>query len=314
MVSFKGELHPGKHPRIVPKDLFQEVQTALNAQGPGEAARTKRPSTSLLKGLIFDEAGIPLQVSHTNKKGRKYRYYVSATKMRGPTQAGDGFRIPASDLEKVVVQSLAYHLRDQYWLDQTFKGHVDVTRFQCLTSLAGNLAKITEEELAQSTGHIPTIIDRIVVAKKTIAINVGPARLLSLLLGQASDAEQSQPPIEIKVFGQFIRCGKEVRLVIGQEDAKDAKVDSRLVREVVQARQWFDDLANCRVASIADLARLSGVSAPYISKKISLAFLAPDITEMIVTGTQPMRLTPEALKRACPLPISWNEQRALLII
>ena len=73
-------------------------------------------------------------------------------------------------------------------------------------------------------------------------------------------------------------------------------------------------LANRRVASIADLARISGVSAPYISKKISLAFLAPDITEMIVTGTQPMRLTPEALKRACPLPVSWNEQRALLII
>ena len=314
LVLFKGELYPGEHLRIVPEDLFQEVQTALNAQGPGEAARAKRPSTSLLKGLVFDEAGIPLQVSHTNKKGRKYRYYVSATKMRGPTQGGEGFRIPASDLEKVVVQSLARHLRDQHWLDQTFKGHVDVTRFQPLTSLASNLANIIEEELAQSTGLIPTIIDRIVVAKKTIVIKVQPARLVSILLGQASEAESSEQMIEIKVFGQFIRCGKEVRLVIGQDDSKDAKVDNRLVRELVQARQWFDDLANRRVASIADLARISGVSAPYISKKISLAFLAPDITEMIVTGTQPMRLTPEKLKRACPLPVSWDEQRALLII
>jgi DNA invertase Pin-like site-specific DNA recombinase len=314
MVLFKGELYPGEHPRIVPEDLFQEVQAALDAQGPGEAARTKRPSTSLLKGLVFDEANVPLQVSHTNKKGRKYRYYVSATKMRGPTQAGDGFRVPASDLEKVVVQSLARHLRDQHWLDQTFRGHVEVTRFQHLTSLADNLANMIEEELAQSTGLMPTIMDSIVVAKKTIVIKVGPARLLSLLLGQPSETEQSEPSIEIKVFGQFIRCGKEVRLVIGQEDAKDAKVDSRLMRELVQARQWFDDLANRRVASIADLARISGVSAPYISKKISLAFLAPDITDMIATGTQPMRLTPEALKRACPLPVSWDEQRALLIV
>jgi site-specific DNA recombinase len=311
---FKGELYPGEHPRIVPEDLFQNVQAALNAQGPGETARTKRPSTSLLKGLVFDEAGIPLQVSHTNKKGRKYRYYVSATKMRGPTQAGDGFRIPASDMEKVVVQSLARYLRDQHWLDQTFKSHVDVTRFQRFTSLAGNLANLIEEELAQSTSLMPTIIDRIVVAQKTITIKVQPNRLMSLLLGRASKAEQSEPPIEIKVFGQFIRCGKEVRLVIGQDDAKDAKVDSRLVQEIIQARQWFDDLANRRVASIADLARLSGISAPYISKKISLAFLAPGITEMIVTGTQPIRLTPEKLKRACPLSVSWDEQRALLII
>ena len=124
------------------------------------------------------------------------------------------------------------------------------------------------------------------------------------MLGQECDAssEQSEPSSEITVFGQFIRRGKEVRLVIGQEDAK---ADSRLVREIVQARQWFDDLASLRVASIADLARISGVSAPYISRKISLTFLAPDIAEMIVTGTQPMRLTPEALKRACPLPVSW---------
>ncbi|MBK8161009.1 MAG: recombinase family protein [Rhodospirillaceae bacterium] len=230
MVLFKGELYPGEHPRIVPEDLFQEVQAALNAQGPGEAARTKRPSTSLLKGLVFDEECVSLQVSHTNKKGRKYRYYVSATKMRGPTQAGDGFRIPASDLEKVVVQSLTHHLRDQHWLDQTFKARVDVTKFQRFTSLAGNLAKMIEEELAHNTGLIPTVIDRIVVAKKTIVIKAQPARLMSLLLGQASEADQSQQPIEIKVFGQFIRCGKEVRLVIGQDDAKDAKVDSRLVR------------------------------------------------------------------------------------
>lgn len=316
LVSFKGELHPGEHPRIVPEDLFQEVQATLKAQGPGEAARSKRPSTSLLKGLVFDEAGIPLQVSHTNKKGRKYRYYVSATKMRGPTQAGDGFRIPASDLEKIVVQFLARHLRDQLWLDRTHKGQFDPSKFQRLTAAADDLASTIEQQLAQNTGLIPTIIDGIVVAKKTIAIKVQPARLIPLLLGQESEAsiEHSEPPIEIKVFGRFIRCGKEVRLVIGQDDAKDAKIDSRLVRELVQARQWFDDLANRRVASIADLAKISGVSAPYISKKISLAFLAPDITEMIVTGTQPMRLTPELLKRACPLPVSWEEQRALLIV
>ena len=37
LVLFKGELYPDEHFRIVPEDLVQEVQTALNAQGPGEA-------------------------------------------------------------------------------------------------------------------------------------------------------------------------------------------------------------------------------------------------------------------------------------
>lgn len=31
----------------------------------------------VLRSLVFDEAGIALQVSHISKKGGKYRYYVS---------------------------------------------------------------------------------------------------------------------------------------------------------------------------------------------------------------------------------------------
>ena len=46
---------------------------------------------------------------------------------------------------------------------------------------------------------------------------------------------------------------------------------------------------------------------------ISLAFLAPDIVETIIDGMQPMSLTPERLKKACPLPASWEEQRAFLL-
>ena len=44
---------------------------------------------------------------------------------------------------------------------------------------------------------------------------------------------------------------------------------------------------------------------------ISLAFLAPDIVETIIDGMQPMSLTPEGLKKACPLPASWEEQHAV---
>lgn len=103
--------------------------------------------------------------------------------------------------------------------------------------------------------------------------------------------------------------------MIGNDDGNCAGVDDHLLREIIQARRWFDDLANGQAASVTELARPSGISALYISKKISLAFLAPDITETIVSGTQPISLTPEALKRACPLsfPVSWDEQRAKLL-
>jgi hypothetical protein len=45
---------------------------------------------------------------------------------------------------------------------------------------------------------------------------------------------------------------------------------------------------------------------------LPLAFLAPDITKSILTGTQPIDLTAERLKRIGKLPACWNEQRRVL--
>ena len=42
------------------------------------------------------------------------------------------------------------------------------------------------------------------------------------------------------------------------------------------------------------------------------AFLAPDLGEAILDGTQPVALTAERLKRTGELPLLWDEQRAML--
>jgi site-specific DNA recombinase len=89
--------------------------------------------------------------------------------------------------------------------------------------------------------------------------------------------------------------------------------DKRLIRDIIQARQWFADLVAGRAGGIADLARRSACNASHVSRRITLAVLAPDIVEMILSGTQPIDLTPERLKQACPLSVSWGEQRAQLL-
>ena len=126
-------------------------------------------------------------------------------------------------------------------------------------------------------------------------------------------AQAKNNTVDLIVSGQFLRCGKQVRLVLGNDDTDHQIPDERLIQEVVRARRWFDDLSNGRATSIAELAKRENCSAPYISLKISLTFLAPDIVQSIIDGTQPRVLTPELLKKACPLPISWEEQRAILL-
>ena len=59
--------------------------------------------------------------------------------------------------------------------------------------------------------------------------------------------------------------------------------------------------------------RISGpLGAPYVSRVVYLAFLAPDIVQQISKGEQPPTLNADKLIRMVPLPADWGEQRKLL--
>ena len=67
-----------------------------------------------------------------------------------------------------------------------------------------------------------------------------------------------------------------------------------------------------RARSFRDIARAEGVSEQYVSKLMPLAFLAPQIVERILAGTQPADLSIEDLIKRVDLPLAWDEQYALL--
>ena len=54
------------------------------------------------------------------------------------------------------------------------------------------------------------------------------------------------------------------------------------------------------------------MSEQFVSNRISIAFLAPEIVESISAGTQPADLTADALVKQIQIPLSWSEQMAPL--
>lgn len=316
LINHRGNTYAGQHEAIVPEDLFQHVQKMLSAQGPGESAKQKLASPALLKGIVFDAMGNRLQPTHSKKNGRKYRYYVSSPMIRDAKANPEGLRIPARDLEKLVNQTIATHLRDQKWLAATFDVHFQISGFAKFIDAAATLAKEVELQHITSTGIINQLLKRVEVDKKVIRLSVDAKQLQMILLGSETEVPAfapTEPVIEIKIAGRFLRCGKEVRVIIANDAHRSSNPDRRLIREIVQARHWFHDLASGRATGIANLALKSKCNAAHVSRRISLAFMAPDIVEKIITGTHPLALTPERLKKACPLPVSWEEQRALLL-
>src|SRR5439155_19469012 len=60
---------------------------------------------------IFDESGNRMSPTHANKGGARYRYYVSqAVPQKKPRAPGSVSRVPAAELEALVLTALCKHL------------------------------------------------------------------------------------------------------------------------------------------------------------------------------------------------------------
>src|ERR1700710_927126 len=110
-VKYKDEILPGEQPAIMDRALFGALHQNLTDQWTTRST-ARNASDHLLTGLLFDDAGHRMVPTHANKFGVRYRYYVSLPHLHGESKTasvGSVSRIPASNLEDVIVKSLREH-------------------------------------------------------------------------------------------------------------------------------------------------------------------------------------------------------------
>ena len=110
-VVYRGEVHRGDHAPILDRALFDAVQARLAAQAVARRCWL-RGLPALLSGRLFDDRGNRMSPSHTNKAGARYRYYVSqAVLQKKPQATGLIGRVPAAEVEALVMTALRNHLQ-----------------------------------------------------------------------------------------------------------------------------------------------------------------------------------------------------------
>ena len=113
MFRYKGEVFPGEQPAILDRALFDTVQSKLDRQRTNHA-KARQQSQSLLTGRIFDERGNRMTPSHAVKNEVRYRYYISAALIQGqPDKAAKLSRVPAAEIEKLILSAVRKHLAGQ---------------------------------------------------------------------------------------------------------------------------------------------------------------------------------------------------------
>ena len=81
----KDKVYDGQHEAIIDEQIWTRVQQLLEGKawnGSIRKRRAKHPSP--LVGKLFDETGDRLTPSHANKRGVRYRYYVSNRLLKMP--------------------------------------------------------------------------------------------------------------------------------------------------------------------------------------------------------------------------------------
>jgi site-specific DNA recombinase len=159
-VAFKGEVLKGEQPAILDRDIFDAVQAKLNEQ-VSHHTTTRMKSEALLTGRILDDRGNRMSPSHARKGGIKYRYYLSSALLHGAAErAGSIRRVPAADIEAVVIRSVREHLKSSQLIDDQSLITIHVARIEVqpeqLIIRVVQAQKATRQKLGmQGALHVP---------------------------------------------------------------------------------------------------------------------------------------------------------------
>ena len=306
-VRHKGERHAGRHPAIIDRELWDEVQRRLDGSGGGVRNGRRREARRLLDGKLHDGEGRPMRSTWSARTktaraaslSRRYWYYVSHTSPNIDTRPA---RLPADALERFVIDEVVAKLRDAGWLSENLHGggasHADL-------ATATDRGRDLADAIALDSRALPRAIRRIDLYADTVSIALSGGPLLDQGRTVDASALTFQSPLRLR------QSGRARPIMIGARTV-EAKRDPDLIAMVADARRWMRELQTGAAASVGEIERRESRAKGSVSRILPLAFLAPDIAAAILDGRQPESLTAGALRRLPELPMDWDAQRQAL--
>ena len=231
-------------------------------------------SQALLTGRIYDDRGNRMGPSHARKGNTKYRYYLSSALLTGTKATGTISRVPATEIEGLVIKSLREHLKPAESIDDR--------------QLVDNHVARVEVEAGQLVVHLAQLdgSDQPASARKPLCVvwqKIPATRHREILLPEGAERENTRP--------------------IRSENR------ATLVASIARGRRWLDELKNNATSSAESIAKREGCSPRKVNMTISLAFLAPDLVKAAIDGRLPHGM---GVARLADLPVAWSRQHQML--
>ena len=173
--------------------------------------------------------------SHAVKRGKRYRYYTSqAVVQLRPETGGSITRLPADDIERVVIQDLLHALTDRITEHTLLGPDAPIAQRLALTERATALAGTLPDDRAT----LRALIKKVTAGQNGVRVDIATAALANVL---GVDLPGADAPHTIKrsIGVRLRRCRGEAKLITGHDHETDTSPPrTSLLKALARAHDW----------------------------------------------------------------------------
>lgn len=296
-IVHRDKVYDGEHEPIIDEDLWNAVQAQLAAKAPQRKRPKNDRQNALLVGLVSDPEGRPMVPTYATRGTRRYSYYETRKDLVRPNDPPPT-RHTQGALDAHMLQHLDVLLGDEHGLRRMAGlDGADLLR----TLFEGARArKASLKATRHPQADLRALVAGVRVQRDHLAVAIRPA---ALGLGDRPCWHWRIPLPVRKPF-------REAKLRI--DSAAAAPPANRdLVALLADAQGALDLVQSSPDLSLNQIGKREGRCRTHLARLLRIAWLSPRIVEAIASGTQPARLTRQALL-SIDLPIDWADQERLL--
>ena len=194
----KGVSYPGEHVSIIDRKIWDKVQARFRESPRKRGAATRAQTPALLKGLIFGPTGVAMSPTHTRKNGRLYRYYISQTTLKQGAGDCPATRVPAAEIEKIVIDQVRLLLLSPEIIVQTWR------------SARKSIKGMTKSEVRNTLQAFDPLWNQLFPAEQS--------RIIELLVERV-DVLTDHVDVRLRIAGVTSLIGELIGNSISQRDA-----------------------------------------------------------------------------------------------
>jgi len=286
-IAHKEVRHAGQHPRLIDQEIWAAVNALIGSNRREHRVRAKAGQANLLAGLIYDEAGRPLVLSHTTKNGKRYLYYITSDGTgRKPAPVDRAkLRLPAADVDAFIISALQRFLTDSTGLAKLLRAaHVRSGKLaQALQKAEATSQQLEAMSFRSRLELVTDLIARVDLTRAGLRMTFRISGI-TRYLGGAENIDQAaeKHTAFVDLPTPLTVQNGSVKLVLTQPGEKTE--DASLIAAIARGTCWFEELTSGKTSSISSIASRENVTDSYISRLLNLARLSPTIVHQVLNG------------------------------